>query len=180
MSNLFIACNNCGSSLQIDEEIAFVTCRDCEKTLEVVRTFNSVYTKVRERQTWEKPVEIVYQSKEIDKNDIYKRIELLENEWENQLPNFMENGQLPDLDSSKTPGRIFFFIFLTVPVISVLLFLSSLFVTINLFFVIFATLSTIIIIAIFLPSKSEKARMYQDARLDYEEKRAALMERLNQ
>jgi hypothetical protein len=127
MSNLLVACNNCGSSLQIDEEILFVTCRDCEKTLEVVRTFNSVYTRVKETQTWEKPVEIVYQSTEIDKNDIYRQIELLDNERQNQLPNFMENGQLSDLDSSETPGRIFLFIFLAAPIIFIFIFLSVLF-----------------------------------------------------
>lgn len=166
MSNLFVACNNCDSSLQIDEEIAFVTCRDCEKTLEIVRTFNSVYTKVRETQTWEIPTEIIYPSTEIDKNEIYKEIALLDKEWKNQLPNFMKNGKLPNQDISL--NAIFLFLGIAFSIFCLIL-TSSLF-----WFVIIAFITFIFI------RSFDKKEAYKTAKLNYEEKRAALMERLNE
>jgi hypothetical protein len=171
MNNLFVACNNCGSSLQIDEEIAFVTCRDCEKTLEVVRTFNSVYTKVRETQTWEKPAKIVYQSNKIDANDIYKRIELLDNEWQNTLPTFMVEGTLPDLEESKFD--INNFIIYGVPVIFIIIGIFN-----KIFILFILATAALILLPIFNISRDKNKITYKAAKLNYEQKRAALMERL--
>lgn len=173
MDNLFVSCNHCGSSLQIDEEIAFVTCRNCQKTLEIIRTFNSVYAKVREKQTWEKPAEIVYQSKEIDKTIIFKQIEMLDNEWQNQLPTFMEKGTLPDQNIAMNVifsviGVVFIFFWVgqassigVPPIFS------------------FFGIGMLGLIILNLFSSFSKQGKYKNAKANYERKRATLMESLN-
>lgn len=39
-----VSCNNCGASLDVDEQTRFVTCRHCGSTLEVVRNDNAIFT----------------------------------------------------------------------------------------------------------------------------------------
>jgi hypothetical protein len=173
MDRLLVICNHCGSSLQIDEEIAFVTCRNCQTTLEVVRTFNSVYTKVREKQTWEKPAEIVYQSKEIDKTTIFKQIEMLDNEWQNQLPTFMKKGTLPDQNIAIS---VIFSLIGAIFVLSGMSRASSM--GAPLIFPLFGVgMLGLLIFNLF--DSSSKHEKYKTAKANYERKRATLMESLN-
>lgn len=111
MNNLFVNCNNCGVQLQIEDEIMFTTCRSCGSTLEIVRTFNSVYTKVKKvggeasLETREESseelvklnVELVAISNKMDKDDVYKQVKILDKKWENQRTVFMVDGKLPNL-----------------------------------------------------------------------------------
>ena len=173
--NLFVNCNNCGSSLQIEAEILFTTCRNCQKPLEIVRTYNSVYTKVVANKTWEKPLEVAkvaVKTKEIDKTDIYKQIELLDNEWQNKLPTFMTKGTLPDegggLERFMGIFVIVFGIIWTIGAGS----MFGPFAIFGVFFVIFGIWNFI--------NQHKKTDKYEFAKSSYERRRAELMEMLNQ
>lgn len=169
--NLLVNCNNCGSSLQIEAEILFTTCRNCQKPLEIVRTYNSVYTKVIENRTWEKPLQVTkvaVKTKEMDKQDIYRQIELLDNEWQNKLPTFMTKGTLPD-EIGKFIGILGIGFGIVWTIIA-----GSTFPPLAFFGVIF------IIAGIWnFINQHNKTDKYQFAKSNYERKRAELMELLN-
>lgn len=169
--NLFVNCNNCGASLQIEAEILFTTCRNCQKPLEIVRTYNSVYTKTVKNRTWEKPLKMENVAlKTIDKTDIYKQIELLDREWQNQLPTFMTKGTLPDEGSGL---ERFMGIFVIVFGIIWTIGAGSMFPPFAIFGVIF------IIVGIWnFIDQNKKVEDYKFAKNSYEQKRAELMRNL--
>ena len=169
MNNLFVNCNHCGEQLQIEDEIMFTTCRSCQSSLEIVRTFNSVYTKVVEKQPLKTNAEIVMQSMELSKDDIYNQIELLDKEWEKRLPIFMVNGKLPNSYGFEVilyPPALFF---LYEGVME------------RVFLLILIALIVIIPLTISLVMKSTPNRKaYRKAKSNYEQKRANLLNQLNQ
>lgn len=182
MNNLFVNCNNCGTSLQIDEEIAFVTCRNCHASLEVMRTFNSVYTKVNQMERLEifdkseqskKPI---YKLKEVDTTEIYKRIELLDKDWKNQLPTFMAKGKLPSESNKGTIIISIAAILLTVCAIVFFVFSGNGFFG----FLGFLGLITLVIIMVVLFEMIDKQEKYKKAKAKYEENRLKLLASLNQ
>jgi hypothetical protein len=172
--NLFVNCNNCGSSLQIENKILFTTCRNCQKPLEIVRTYNSVYTKVVEGRTWEEPLKVTkvaVKTKEIDKTDIYKQIELLDNEWQNKLPTFMTKGTLPGENSGLEKfGSILAIGFGIIWIIG----MGSIFGEAAILGVIFIIAGVWNFI-----NQHNKTDKYQFAKSSYERRRAELMEILN-
>ena len=174
MENLLVNCNNCGSSLQIEDEILFTTCRNCKSSLEIVRTYNSVYTKIIENKREKKPLEIskiAIKTTDIDKIDFYKQIELLDNEWQNRLPTFMTKGTLPDENSGLAKfGGIFVIVFGIIWTIGAAS-ISGFFAIFGIFFVIFGIWNLI--------NQNNKTEKYKFAKNNYEQKRVELLRLLN-
>ncbi len=174
MNNLFVNCNNCGQKLQIEDGIMFTTCINCHSTLEIVRTFNSVYTKAKEDIPTEIIPEIALKPMELDRNDIYKQIELLDREWQNTLPTFMVKGSLPDLSESSFNILSILFYIILATITGCGLFIGYLpLVVIGFSGLLFFTLLNFL-----NNNKSKRHRKYKIAKNKHEQKRVELIKSL--
>ncbi len=73
-----VRCQNCGSPLQVNEDVRFVTCAYCHSELQVVRDASTVHTQVLQR---------IEQNTELTVNrlkiiELQNEIERLDREWE--------------------------------------------------------------------------------------------------
>lgn len=98
MNNLFVNCNNYGSSLQIDGEVIFTTCRNCSTSLEIIRTVNSIFTKPVNHQIIAElePLENQNVTSDLDFKLINQQLIELENQWEDNLYRYEYNGFIPN------------------------------------------------------------------------------------
>jgi hypothetical protein len=105
---MLIICNSCGTNIEIEDTIRFVICNSCSKSLEIIKTNSSIFTKVVQQQTKKTNTKTITTSGV----SIQEKIELLDNEWKNTLPNYMVQGQLPSADGHLTTfGMIFMILF---------------------------------------------------------------------
>jgi len=98
MKPLNVSCNNCGNLLEVNHIAKYVTCNNCSSLLEIVKTETSHFTIEKEGKTNEKTSNSKEQNERNNNAQIYAEIEMLDREWNNNLPNFMVRGTLPDTD----------------------------------------------------------------------------------
>lgn len=97
IKHLNINCNNCGNLLEVNQITKYVTCNNCRSLLEIVKTETSYFTIEKEGPSYAKE-----QNEGQNNSQIYAEIEMLDREWNNNLPNFMVNGTLPDTNGTLT------------------------------------------------------------------------------
>lgn len=96
MNTINVNCNHCGTLLEADHSTKFVTCNACKSLLEIIKSTTSTYTIVKNENT------NLLIGNDTDLNDektnaqIYAEIAMLDRQWNNELPNYMVNGSLPD------------------------------------------------------------------------------------
>lgn len=96
MGTFKINCNKCGNMLEVSYASKFVACSRCNSLLEIIKTETSYFTIEKEGNTDYKVTNPKEQSQEKYNSQIYAEIEMLDREWNNNLPNFMVKGTLPD------------------------------------------------------------------------------------
>lgn len=92
-----VSCNKCGNLLGIKDSTKYVTCGSCNAALEVVTTENSYSTIERKAHTSSKSFNQKREQSTTSDTQVYAEIEMLDRAWNNNLPNFMVKGTLPDL-----------------------------------------------------------------------------------
>jgi len=97
IKHLNINCNNCGNLLEVTQITKYVTCNNCSSLLEIVKTETSYFTIEKEGPSYAKE-----QNEGQNNSQIYAEIEMLDREWNNNLPNFMVNGTLADTNGTLT------------------------------------------------------------------------------
>lgn len=102
MIPLNISCNNCGNLLEVNHIVNYVTCNNCNTLLEIIKTETSYFTIEKEGTTNNKSRNATEQNKEKNTSQLYAEIEMLDREWNNNLPNFMVKGTLPDTEGTLT------------------------------------------------------------------------------
>jgi hypothetical protein len=172
MNNLFINCNNCGSSLQIDEDVIFTTCRNCSTSLEIIRTVNSIFTKPVNYQIIAElePLENQNVISDLDFKLINQQLIELENQWEDNLHRYEYSGLIPNFN--KVNGFVLLFLTLLCFGLPIFLFLFNVYVA--LIAVLFMLFLLVIII-----KEIHRATSYTKAKKGYEKKRINLLDQLN-
>ncbi len=109
-------------------------------------------------------------SSELDLNLISEKIELLDKEWESQLPNFMEDGKLPDLYAfDYNINHIVYF------TISLILLIVGLALA-NAYVVIFTCILLVLLTLVVAFSNNDIRKIdYENAKKSYEREREKLL-----
>lgn len=165
MTKTIVNCNNCGSSLEISNAINFATCSNCQQSLKIIRTKTSTYTESSGSHS-SRNNHINLKNKLVNKDDIYRQIEILDREWNNKLPGYMSKGTLPQ-------EGIMQYIF---TVIFILLIIGWMFFTASFagYFSLFGLVGIFIIILSVVSYERKKAAYFR-AKKRYEDKRLKLL-----
>lgn len=109
MEDILLNCNHCGNVLETKSYKIMETCPYCSTTLEIIRTDNSIYTKicldvlaVEPPLVLENPIKEAVEEENKERLDlmlfnqtVYKEIRVLEDEWNQNLPQHTKSGLLP-------------------------------------------------------------------------------------
>lgn len=171
-----ISCNECGKLLKISNNINYLMCNHCGSQLEVVRTSTVIYTQKRRLNPTKQ-----YPSSSAEDVDFYKiraQIDLLDQEWQNRLPLFMDEGTLPtyyeEKDELGLTTSIVLFLFLTFAGFIFALLLSSWVIIVS----IIGLINVIRLVVVY--NKREKRLLeFKSEKLEYERKRKDLLKQLN-
>jgi hypothetical protein len=167
-----INCNNCGNLLEINADTAFVSCLRCEANLLVVRSENSVYTKLNtldQSPFVPNPAAQPAQSTPTTA-EIYAAIQLLDNEWDNNLSKAKYDSP------SDKPNYSIYIVFALLTIVG---FIGIIWTLINQSFSGTLSMVSMLVIAIaFAVNTMNKSAAYIAAKKEYEERRAKLMSKL--
>ena len=96
-----VCCQGCGTDLQIDETVRYVTCNYCHARLEVVHDPSVTHTRLMEKL--EKNTERMAENLKVI--ELQNELALMDREWEQERESFMVDGKhgnrsLPSKDAS--------------------------------------------------------------------------------
>jgi hypothetical protein len=168
-----VRCQNCGSPLQVSENVRFVTCAYCHSELQVVRDASAVHTEVLQRieQNSEKTVN------HLKVIEIQNEIERLDREWEMWREKNLSRDKNGVISEPFPPlGKRAVFIGAGI-VAGFFLILAGLTHAWGLFLSAAAIIPSLLILAGF--SRESDARSYQAAQARYESWRKELLHKLD-
>lgn len=167
-----LACNGCGADIEVTEDARFVTCRYCDAKLEVRHTEGATFTAVRDAVKRVEHVE--KKTREIEEEVAELRAENdlleLEREWEAQRKDLMLKSKDGTLSE---PTRTMAFgvgIGASIMGVTLMILVPIQGILIGLGFIGFGILGGILF--------HGKAVKYEAALAEYEERRAALVDRV--
>lgn len=166
-----VCCQGCGADLQIDESIRYVTCNYCHCRLEVVH--DATVTHTRQLDKIERTTEQVANNLKVI--ELQNDLERLDREWESQRGNLLVRGKNGHVSEPSSVGSmiggmiaIVFGIFWISMASSIGA--SGFFPLFGLVFIGFAVFSMI--------TGTSKAGTYKSRQSEYEQRRQALISRL--
>lgn len=179
MNSLTLKCNNCGATLEINEQIKFFNCTSCNTSLALKKSGNVAYTEVSGHgNSVAKPV-----LETIDINSIENEIARLDREWMIEKKKYQINTKY----GSKTPNKhtSAFTIIGTVLGLGFMIFWISTVMSANnsgdgtsFVFVLFGIVGVIFLIVNSFTNVS-KSENYMEAESQYQQKRNDLLQQLN-
>jgi len=169
MNLINVICSNCGHLISIPESVKHATCNGCQTPLSIQQTDSSTYTEAMPLGRLS-DLDVVAVNK-VNNEDIYSKIEMLDNAWKIELEHFQLEGGRP-----KQKYKIALLIFVTLILVAAIVTIRNVDLLVlrpglGLLFWVFLLILILGALAYKVIKGSIRLKTFRYKKKDYEEKR---------